>query len=108
MTDSLLNADAMQKFIAKIFTVTTRSLIPDEPKERERQSKRTNCNDVEHLKLDPASWRDVTTEKHVLHRIGPVGWWQGVFRKRVRTRTRRGATNRLAGFNRGSSSRETD
>ena len=70
MTDSLLNADAMQKFIAKIFTVITRSLIPDEQKERERQSKRTNCNDVEHLKLDPASWRDVTTEKHVLHRIG--------------------------------------
>ncbi|KYN27102.1 hypothetical protein ALC57_03445 [Trachymyrmex cornetzi] len=48
MTDSLLNADAMQKFIAKIFAVITRSLI------------------------------------------------------------RRGATNRLAGFNRGSSSRETD
>ncbi|KYN33739.1 hypothetical protein ALC56_11997 [Trachymyrmex septentrionalis] len=43
--------------------------------------------------------------RHVLYRIGAG---QGVFRKRVRTRARRGATNRLAGFNRGSSSRETD
>ncbi|KYN01228.1 hypothetical protein ALC62_07847 [Cyphomyrmex costatus] len=46
------------------------TLLEGMKRKRERRRKRANCNDVAHLKLDPASRRDVTTKKRVLHRIG--------------------------------------
>jgi len=92
-----------QKFIVKVFAVITRGLTANgRQKEKERRKKRATCVDVAHLKLDPAS-------RQGARRPGTGRLVAGYIQKKgPQENARRGATNRLAGFNRDSSSRETD
>lgn len=106
MTDPLL--DASLKFIAKAFAVITRGLTSDESKrgkEREREGRTEKESELQRYAASKVRFR-VTARRH---RVGAGRLVAGCIQKKgPQERTRRRATNRLAGFNRGSSSRETD
>lgn len=74
MTDSFPDADASQKFIAKVFAVITRSLTSDESME-ERKRERKKEKESELQRYGASKVRSHVTarrygKERVLHRIG--------------------------------------